>query len=447
MISLPNEFELEAEVLSIAMHSKDKLVDIITRVKPIWFVTDSIKRAFSCLIEQFEQGLPTDSKTLANRLLDAGDMEAFNAVVQASGVFLSAERTDFLLDRFYDYHLRRTYYRVGQQLQERAFDMATQASDLSDMVENEILSIVSAEENKEVISAKEAATRALETFYTREAQDYIGMTFSRRREDGSVVGFPGIDVATAGGLQGGDLMIIAAQTGEGKTALALNLATWVSVHGNYRTYYQNTEMKVEEMVFRMISNLSGVPFNEVYMAKLSGTPEEIAKKRADIEWAANAIAKANQKLFLSELPELTPGMSRGLARKFKHKYGKLDLLIIDYVGRMEMDAEMKRAGLQEWQVLSRIAKESKKLAQQLDCAVILLAQLTEEGKLEGARKMLNDTDVALYIERLDDEEKQEYPQATHWLRKRKVRRSGKERDILIRFEKQIQRISEVYYRE
>lgn len=262
-----------------------------------------------------------------------------------------------------------------------------------------------------------------------------------RESNGRLTGFPSFDRCLYG-LQPGDLILIAGQSGEGKTALAQNIVTLTSIAQDYYTYYENTEMSAKQMVARFVSQLTGIPFEEIFTGRLTGTAEEIANKRKRIEAAHNRFAQS--KIYLSELPSLTPGQSKGLARKFKHKYGRLDVLVIDYVGRMEMDSDMKK-GLQEWQVMSRIAKEAKKLAQQLQCAVILLAQLTEEGTLEGARKMINDTDAAFFLERLDEEDREKYPDATHRLRKRKVRRGSTERDILLRFNKPIQRIEEVYF--
>ncbi|WP_164685031.1 replicative DNA helicase [Brevibacillus reuszeri] len=439
-IELPHCTETEFEVLAIVLHNKASFFDITTAIKPEHFYHKEIGQALEFLIKLDEQGKPTDP---ISAVRESTNQDVTDVILKAMNQFISAERVNYLIDRFQDLHMRRTYYKIGHKLQSMAFDTSIPPSKLVDEVETEIMGIHSGDDKKDIIEPRQAAIKAMEVFYERQGnQSPIGISFSTKTADGLVHGFPGVDEALSGGAQPGDAILIAAETGDGKTALAVNLATYASVFQAKKTYYQNTEMKEEELVFRVVSNLSGIPFTEVFTGKLTGEPREILDKQARLEKAFNLYSQSN--IYLSDLPELTAGQSKGLARKFKHRYGQLDVLVIDYIGRLETDGDMKK-GLQEHQVLARIAKESKKLAKMLNCVVIILAQLTEDRKLEGARRILNDMDLALFVEVLDNKDKAEYPVATHWLRKRKTRRSGKgSRDILIKFDKPIQRISEVY---
>lgn len=442
-IQLPHCTETEFEILAIVLHNKSSFFDITTAIKPEQFYHDEVGKAFEYLVKLDEKGKPTDP---VSAIRESQDQNVTDVILKAMNQFISAERVGYLLERFRDFHMRRTYYKIGHKLQTMAFDTSIPPSDLVDEVETEIMGIHSGDEKKDIIEPRQAAIKAMEVFYDRQGnQSPIGISFVAKSADGLVHGFPGVDEALSGGAQPGDAILIAAQTGEGKTALAVNLVTYASVFQGKKTYYQNTEMREEELVFRVVSNLSGIPFTEIFTGKLTGEPHEILEKQARLEKAFDLYAKSN--IYLSELPELSAGQSKGLARKFKHRYGQLDVLVIDYIGRLETDGDMKK-GLQEHQVLARIAKESKKLAKLLDCVVIILAQLTEDQKLEGARRILNDMDLALFVETLEGKDKEEYPIATHWLRKRKTRRSGKgSRDILIKFDKPIQRISEVYMKQ
>lgn len=439
MIILPNCAQTEIEILALAMHNKAAFADLTVRIKPDQFYHQEVGQAFELLIRLDQEGKPHDPATAAS---ESKDLEVTKAITRASSEYVSAERLEYLVSRFLEYHQRRTYHKIGQKLQEMAFDSSIKPSDLTDVVETEMLSIHFAEENREIIDPKTAAIESLDTFYTRESsKEPMGILLSTTTTDGRVYGFPSIDKCLYG-LQPGDLILIAGQSGEGKTALAQNIATMTSLSQDYFTYYENTEMNASQMVTRFVAQMTGIPFEEIFTGQLIGTSEQIDNKRKQIELAHDKFARS--KIYLSELPSLSLGQSKGLARKFKHKYGRLDLLVIDYVGRMEMDDEMKK-GMQEWQVMSRIVKESKKLAQQLKVPVIILAQLTDQGYLEGAKKMINDTDATFFLEKLTDEQKQEYPMATHRLRKRKVRRGSTDRDILLQFNKPIQRITEVYY--
>lgn len=439
-VQVPNCIDTELEILAMAMYNRGNFYDLTAQIKKEQFYFPEIGRAFDFIVKLDQKGKPTDPVTVAKECQDDG---ALTAILKASTQFVSADRVGWLMQRFQEYYLRRVYYLTGKELMQLSMDSSIPPSQLMDTAESRIFSVHTGEERKEIIEPKEAAIKALDLFYERaESTEPIGIPLTFKSELNITLGYPGIEDALAGGPQKGDLILIAAQSGEGKTALSLNLATVMSQKHGYRTYYQNTEMKDTELVYRVVSNLTGIPFREVLTGKLTGSKSLIEENRKKIEYAFQVYA--NSKLYLSELPDLTPNQSRGLARKFKHKYGDLDVLVIDYVGRMEIDEDSKGGRLREDQILAKITRESKKLAQKLDCAVILLAQLNEDNKLEGAKRMINDCDAVFFIEELTGELKKKFKEATHKLVKRKVRRGDKKKPIYLRFDKAIQRIFEVY---
>jgi replicative DNA helicase len=86
-------------------------------------------------------------------------------------------------------------------------------------------------------------------------------------------------------------------------------------------------------------------------------------------------------------------------RRYKAKLG-IQIAFVDYVGRM--DTQDKK--LQEWQVLVRIAKKLKTLAQQLGMVIFMVAQQTKEGYLQGAKAMENEATVFMVLDRPKDVE-------------------------------------------
>jgi replicative DNA helicase len=77
-------------------------------------------------------------------------------------------------------------------------------------------------------------------------------------------------------------------------------------------------------------------------------------------------------------------------------------VFIDYVQRLDTSDPREK----EWQVLSRIAKQFKSLAQQAKVVVVLVAQLTDEGKLANSRAMAREADAVLFLEPMSDDDKQ-----------------------------------------
>lgn len=342
--------------------------------------------------------------------------------------YVQAKQFDYWRDKLQDLYIRRKYREFSYQMAEMSINETSTAAEVVEVVETKILGLSVVTAQDKILSPQEAAKKAKEAFQQRvkNPNPVRGIRFSRDVITTSEMytdGFPSIDKVLSG-AQPGDLIIFAAQSGHGKTALAENIVRLVSVEQDYHTFYQNTEMNEDELTDRLVSMISGVDFTKIFNG-YGLTVQEQTKVNAAYDRIEGS------KFFSSLLPYLTPQKSRSLARKFKIENGRLDLLVIDYIGRLELEAEKN---LREDQVLARIARESKKLAQELQCAVILLAQLNEDGKIEGARRIKNDADAVFFLEPCKVDE--DRPKGANYkLTKYKVRRGDNGGVIWINFNK------------
>lgn len=245
------------------------------------------------------------------------------------------------------------------------------------------------------------------------------------------------------GIRGGDLLMICAQSGHGKTGLALNLARVLGVEQNYVTYYLNTEMDDEELSGRLAAQLSGASFSEIYTGVIEqGTSWPSILKAYD--------KLAESKVVLSKIPHLTVTKAKGLASIVRQKMQGLQCLIVDYIGRMEPE---NTRGLQEWQQLYQMIEQLKTLAVELDIPVIVLGQLTEAGMLEGAKKMKNACDGVLFFQPTTADDAEGIDRAIGNAQKRmlvnykivkyKVRRNDNATAIYCRFNKRTQKVVEL----
>src|SRR5699024_12163508 len=100
---------------------------------------------------------------------------------------------------------------------------------------------------------------------------------------------------------GGDLVVIAANTGEGKTGFALNLARLFSFRQEQWGYYMNTERRIREMEARLLAPLARVRANEILHGQLEGSKDEVADKMDRSNGAFNFYMKS--KLVMSRIPD------------------------------------------------------------------------------------------------------------------------------------------------
>jgi len=426
------DYESELNVLAGMLMSEALLHEGLSRVGEAHFFDPDYQLIFKTIKEVCKQGAPdfkTVYKLLRNQLDSAKLTNLQNAIISESTF-------PFWINRLHEFYVRRSYKMAAREIW-NICESEMPIKEITEIVEQKIMKVHAHEGTDKIITPEEAGQRALEEFEKRQDSDkrIHGIQLSRQVPTGglpSIDGFPGIDQMFRG-LRGGDLVVLAARTGDGKTALAQNIVRHASIHQNYRTYYQNTEMDENEIVFRFVAGMSGISFEAIDGGGLDSWNRSAARRYFE--------QFCMSRIYISTLPILTPERSRGLARQFKMKYGKLDLLVIDYIGRMELD---NVKGKQEWQVLRDIAKEGKRLAQELDTAVLLISQLTEEGKLQGAKSIANECDGVLYLEPIEGNEFELAPRGTtHKLTSAKARRGEKNKKLWISFNKDKMYITEI----
>lgn len=211
--------------------------------------------------------------------------------------------------------------------------------------------------------------------------------------DGLPTGFNNLNKVTLG-YKAGDLIILGAQTGHGKTSFALHTATAIAVKDKYNLLYLNTEMSREQIALRWGSILSGIEHDRVRSGEIN---------ESELSRILNGYSQLGESGFYSyPCPNLTPEKTISIARKFKAQKN-IDMMIVDYVGRMDKQDPK----LQEWQILEQIVKTQKMLAQNLKMVVMCLVQLNPDGSLQGAKRMKNECDLMLKLSPISKEEMEE----------------------------------------
>lgn len=238
---------------------------------------------------------------------------------------------------------------------------------------------------KELIGPKEAALFALDVFSQRK---------DRKSNGGIWTTFVELNKCLNGGYEPGQLHIVAAPTKKGKSAFVANILRDVGITQRIPSLLINTEMSQEQLSLRNASILSGVDHFKIATGQTTEAEDELVM---------DGIEKLrHSQLYTLYAPELNINKMVSYLRQYTIQY-KIRLAAIDYIGRMDtQDPKMK-----EWEVLKLAAKKLKTLAQQLNITVIMLAQVTDEGVLEGAKGMKNECDMFAHLRPMTDKEMRE----------------------------------------
>ena len=199
--------------------------------------------------------------------------------------------------------------------------------------------------------------------------------------------------AATQGFEKGDLIILSAESGAGKSAFAMNLSKDIAVVQGRKTLYLNSEMSTRQMALRWGSFIGKVSHGTLRSGSTSVGEFQKISTEAEIF--------AHSGLYTLNIPDLQIESVLSEIRRAKSRYG-IELAIVDYIGRMDT---INNKDAKEWQVLLNGARRLKTIAQELEIVVIMVAQLAEGGgRLAQGSYMKFETDLWMNICRVKDEE-------------------------------------------
>ena len=196
---------------------------------------------------------------------------------------------------------------------------------------------------------------------------------------GLSTGMPDLDQVTMG-LKKGELILIAARPGQGKTSMALNLARYVGEHSGQTVAVFSLEMSREELVQRLLSSAAMVDGKKLAMGRLS--PAEWDRVVA----AAAQLSKTD--IRVDDNSTLSVADMNAQCRRL----GNLGLVVIDYLQLMQSSGSgHSYASESRTQAVSDMSRMLKIMAKELNVPVICLSQLNRanEGRT-NKRPMLSD---------------------------------------------------------
>jgi len=275
-------------------------------------------------------------------------------------------------------------------------ELGKQSVDIPDLIRQasgEMFSIAMDIENERFMTGKELGEYGQELIEKRVER------YRQAQEDAKFPGeFPLEGVPTglptlnklSLGYKPGDLILLGAQTGHGKTAFALQTSKSVCIDGRKPLFYLNTEMSKDQIVTRWGAILSNQLAQQLRTGSLTNA------QLTETKQAYKQLINSN--FITHKLPSPTPARVDILTRKAKMQFN-IEMMILDYVGRMQK----LQKGMEEWQVLEQIVKSMKELAQNQEIAVMVLAQLNDDDSLQGAKRMRNECDMVLKLLSVEDD--------------------------------------------
>lgn len=415
------DLESERCLISSMFDSEENLIECCAVLEPDDFTERRHMVIFDILSRLYQKAV---KPTFLEVVKEGGkkgilSKEDRDYLQQTIGYHVSSAQLPYWLENVKDKSSRRKLKMTLMQMAEDLKNPDIKTDDLINTAQRKIIDITSKTVEK-VDTGKDLADIARTII--KDKMEHKGEI------EGIPTGVKALDRLTAG-FKPGELILLTAESGHGKTAFAQNFILKGCFMKEVPTLYINSEMSRKQIALRYSSMLSEINADRIKYGEI----EEHELKT--IEGNLNIMEYAPFYHFLS--PDLSLNKVVRVIRKYFIQK-QIRYVVLDYIGRMDkLDKDLK-----EWQVLENIVKTLKTLGQELQIAVVVLAQLNEDQRLQAAKRMRNEADIMLKIFPMSkDEQTQE--KGNYWVFLDKNRDGQSEIMIPVLFRKEILRVVDV----
>ena len=323
-------------------------------IRPEWFMDRSHRAIFEGMRDVAKTGKEvTPAIDLLREMTYAGR-------VGDTRVFYRRVQNDFL---------RRNLIGAFKGGIERAYESSS--DDIDDLIEqiHQLIDRTSDERLTDDDIAKSSAPALLGP--VQEELEYIKEHGHPRKFLNT--GFNRLNELSWGGFRPGHLNVLAGRPGMGKTSFALNLCENVfrQNQGDVTVLFFTLEQRTEEIMLKMLSAMSEVPFGKLKTTVLNAEEQEkVAKATESIEdYLSHFIVMNPDGLTITEMIHTV--------KQVKRARNRLDLVCVDYIGLMQPDEAHR------WQSrtleIAEITRGLKNLANQEEVPILALAQLNRNA--------------------------------------------------------------------
>lgn len=367
--SLPCALEAEQSVLGAILIDPNCFSDLTDIIRREDFYLAEHGEIFDAMYDLFAKNREIDLVTLIDTLVSRGvynEEESKKYIKIIAETVPSASNVLDYAQIVKDKSLLRSLIAASDEIRDMAFSAQGDVKDIIDSAEQKVFSIAQGSEVRGFVHIREAISRT----YAR--LDLLAK--DKAAASGTPTGYSALD-RTLVGLGEGDLVLVGARPGMGKTSFAMNIAANIAKSAKKNVCVFSLEMSAEQLASRMLSSEALVDSYAIRSGELS--PEQY-KKLADA-----AAELSGCPILIDDTTGLTVTRMKARLRRVKN----LGLVVVDYLQLMQSERKTDSRVLE----VGDISRGLKLLAKDLKVPVICCAQLSRgpESRTDK-RPMLSD---------------------------------------------------------
>lgn len=387
---IPASPEAEAAVLGSMILDPLCIGRVVEQITADSFSLPEHQMIFEALVRLFEDRSEIDLVLLRNTLEKQGRLTAVGGVdylVRVAESVPTSANAEHYTEIVKQKAILRDLAYVCQEILQDACDETGEEDEKLDEAEKKIFRVTERKISGTAEPIKNLIHEAFENIDARKGGTGITGVSTGYKELNDMLG----------GLQFGDMIIVAGRPSMGKTSLALNIAEHIGADEDRPVVIFSLEMSKQQLTERFLCSRSEINLQTVRKGLISTEQHQrLVEKGSEL---------AGKPIFIDDTPGLTPLMIRAKCRRLKSQYD-IQTVFIDYLQLMSIGGKVES----RQQEISTISRYLKSLARELNVPVVVLSQLNRspEGREDHRPRMSDlresgsieqDADVILLLHR------------------------------------------------
>jgi len=361
---LPHNSEAEKAVLGSMIRSSAILYDVMAQLTMNDFYegNENHRVIFAAMERLYRRGVPVDVQTITDELINSKDIDVSGGLeylVELSDSIITFANIDQYIRIVKEQSTLRAFLKTVENYAAKCYSSDIESvNKFLETAQKDITAITEKRRVGDFQTSKEVSenlAKELSTLKPSTTDDSV-------TENGVPTGYSELNKKTHG-FQRGELIVVAARPGVGKTTLSLNLAFNAAKHGHTVAYF-SLEMPAQQLFKRLVSADSNVKLDSLISG--FGLNQNVQLK---LQQSCNALSKMN--IYVDDTAGIQILDIVAKCRKLKEKTGELGLVVVDYIGLVRTNQRYDNRQLE----VQYVSQTLKKLALDLKVPVIAVAQL------------------------------------------------------------------------
>ncbi|MCW1957608.1 MAG: replicative DNA helicase [Mycobacterium sp.] len=370
----PQDLAAEQSVLGGMLLSKDAIADVLERLRPGDFYRPAHQNVYDAILDLYGRGEPADAVTVAAELDRRGLLRRIGGAPYLHTLISTvptAANAGYYAGIVAEKALLRRLVEAGTRVVQYGYAGAEGAdvNEIVDRAQAEIYDVTERRTAEDYVALEELLQPTMDEIDAIASQGGISR--------GVPTGFVELDEVT-NGLHPGQMIVVAARPGVGKSTLGLDFLRSCSIKNRMSSVVFSLEMSKTEIVMRMLSAEAKIKLADMRSGRMSDDDwTRLARRMSEISEAP---------LYIDDSPNLTMMEIRAKARRLKQKTD-LRLVVIDYLQLMTSGKKVES----RQQEVSEFSRQLKLLAKEIDVPVVAMSQLNRGPEQRTDKKpMLSD---------------------------------------------------------